>query len=189
MLIFWAGTILDAILNAPGSWHDSRVALPVYERLLHNTPEGSYLVADTAFPCGTSRVSGKIKAPLKQGDHLSSNLLLRTEQLAFDRQLLSYRQTAEWGMRALQGAFGRLRVPLDVDADHRFLLLRVIVWAHNLRTTRVGINQICSVYCNIWKEADGEEIWQGFASIMFGDLRKHDRVARFHTMAVEQDEE
>ena len=50
-----------------------------------------------------------------------------------------------------------------------------------------GINQICSVYCNIWREADGEEIWQGFASIMFGDLRKHDRVARFHTMAVEQE--
>jgi len=90
MLIFWAGTILDAILNAPGSWHDSRVALPVYEQLLHNTPEGSYLVADMAFPWGTSHVSGKIKTPLKQGDHLSSNLLLRTEQLAFDWQLLSY---------------------------------------------------------------------------------------------------
>jgi len=92
-------------------------------------------------------------------------------------------------MRALQGAFGRLRVPLDVDAVHFFLLLRVVVQDHDLRTTRVGINQICSVYCNIWKEADREEILQGFASIMFGDLRKHDRVARFHTMAVEQDEE
>ena len=88
--IFWAGTILDAILNAPGSWHDSHVALPVYEQLLHNTPEGSYLVSDTAFPQGTSCVSGKIKAPLKQGDHLSSNLLLRTERLPFDWQLVSY---------------------------------------------------------------------------------------------------
>ena len=80
-------------------------------------------------------------------------------------------------------------MPLDVDADRQFLLLRVVVQAQNLRTTRVCINQICSVYCIIWREADGEEIWQGFASIMFGDLRKHDRVARFHTMAVEQDEE
>ena len=106
IFIFWAGTILDAILNAPGSWNDSCVALPVYERLLHNTPEGSYLVADTAFPHGTSHVSGKIKAPLKQGDHLSSNLFLRTEQLAFDQQLQSYQQTAKWGMHALQGAFG-----------------------------------------------------------------------------------
>jgi len=53
----------------------------------------------------------------------------------------------------------------------------------------VSINQIFSVYCNIWSEADREEFWQGFSSIMFEVLRKHDRVARFHTMAVEQDEE
>jgi len=39
ILIFWEGVILDAILNAPGSWHDSCVALPVYEQLLHNTPK------------------------------------------------------------------------------------------------------------------------------------------------------
>ena len=76
-----------------------------------------------------------------------------------------------------------------MDADHCFLLLRVVVWAHNLRTTRVGINQIHSVYCNIWRDADGDEIWQGFASMMFGALRRHDRVARFHTMSVEKDEE
>ena len=44
-----AGTILEAILNAPGSWHDLWVALPVYERPINNTPEGFYLVADTAF--------------------------------------------------------------------------------------------------------------------------------------------
>ena len=30
ILIFGAGTILDAILNSPCSWHDSYVALPVY---------------------------------------------------------------------------------------------------------------------------------------------------------------
>lgn len=30
------------------------------------------------------------------------------EATAFNRELLSYRQTAEWGMRAIQGSFGRL---------------------------------------------------------------------------------
>ena len=45
------------------------------------------------------------------------NLLLRTEWLAVDQQLLSYQQTAEWGMCAVRGAFGRLRVPLDVNAE------------------------------------------------------------------------
>ena len=61
----WTGTILDAIINAPGSWHDSRVALPVYAHLRRDTPDGPYLVADTAFPRG-SRLSGKIMAPLNK---------------------------------------------------------------------------------------------------------------------------
>jgi hypothetical protein len=36
------------------------------------------------------------------------------ERVAFDRELLSYRQTAEWGMPGLQGSFGRLRIPLEI---------------------------------------------------------------------------
>jgi hypothetical protein len=39
------------------------------------------------------------------------------EAMAFNHELLSYRQTAEWGMRAIQGSFGRLRLPLDCDDD------------------------------------------------------------------------
>ena len=91
-------------------------------------------------------------------------------------------------MHALWGAFGQLRVPLDVNAEQQLLLLRVIAQAHNLRTARVGINQIYSVYCNIWRHADGEAIWHDFASMMASELQKNDQVARFHTMAVEQDE-
>jgi len=62
-------------------------------------------------------VDKKLKAPLKQGDVLPRSLLHHTECLALDHQLLSYRQTAEWGMWALHGGFGHLRVPLTVDAD------------------------------------------------------------------------
>ena len=125
-------------------------------------------------------------APLKQGDCLPSNPLRWMERLAFDRQLLSYCQTAEWGMRALQGAFGQLRVPLDVDPGCRFLLLKVIAQAHNLL---VDFNEICSVYCDIWRQADEDATWAGFASMMFGELCRNDQVARFHTIAVAQEEE
>jgi len=162
--------------------------LAVYEQLLHNTPKGSYLVSDTAFPQGTSRVSGKIKAPLKQGDHLSSTCFSGVSSWHLIGSF-SHTTNSRVGMHALWGAFGRLRVPLDVVGGSPFPPAESSGMGSQLQTTRVGINQICSVYCNIWREGDGEEIWQGFASIMFGDLRKHDRVARFHTMAVEQDEE
>ena len=80
-------------------------------------PDGFYLVADTAFPSRMAHVDKKLKAPLKQGNVLPQSLLHCTECLALDCQLLSYRQTAEWGMQAFQGGFGHLRVPLTVDAD------------------------------------------------------------------------
>lgn len=107
-----SGEIIACNLNAPGSWHDSRVARPIYEKLRTETPEGYYLVTDTTFPCGTDQIHGRIRAPMKEGTRLSGNALERTEMLAFDRQLLSLRQAAEWGNRALQGSFGRLRIPL-----------------------------------------------------------------------------
>ncbi|CDO68934.1 hypothetical protein BN946_scf185000.g77 [Trametes cinnabarina] len=44
------GTLLHAVLNAPGSWHDSHVARDLYDLLLTKTPPGYYLVADTACP-------------------------------------------------------------------------------------------------------------------------------------------
>src|SRR5882672_7795293 len=102
---------MEVVLNAPGSWHDSHIACPVYEQLVNRTPDGSYLVANTAFPRGTAHVDKKLKAPLKQGDILPWSLLHCTERLALDHQLLYYRQTAEWGMWAFQGGFGHLRVP------------------------------------------------------------------------------
>jgi hypothetical protein len=41
-----AGLIIAARTNAPGSWHDSRVALPIYDSLRKNTPPGYYLIAE-----------------------------------------------------------------------------------------------------------------------------------------------
>ncbi|CAA7266010.1 unnamed protein product [Cyclocybe aegerita] len=61
------GEIIDAVVNAPGSWHDANVARPIFERLRTRTPPGYYLIADTAFPCGTQSIAGRIRAPLKAG--------------------------------------------------------------------------------------------------------------------------
>ncbi|KAG6808001.1 hypothetical protein H0H92_005724 [Tricholoma furcatifolium] len=110
-----SGEIITCKLNAPGSWHDSHVAHDIYERLRTKTPEGYYLVTDTAFPRGTDQIKGRIQAPLKEGAQLPSDPSIRQQLLEKNKQLLSFRQTAEWGNQALQGSFGRLRVPLEIQ--------------------------------------------------------------------------
>lgn len=169
-------------MNGPGSWHDSRVAQPIYDKLQDDTPAGYYLVADSAFPAGTPALKGRIHSPLKAGLRLSGSQEELDARMAFNRQLLSYRQTAEWGMRSLQGSFGRLRVPLEVnDVGRRADLLEICVRLHNLRARRVGFNQIRTVYMHEWC-ADGDQLhlWQSFEHILFSDQRKIDRVSRYH---------
>ncbi|KIM82644.1 hypothetical protein PILCRDRAFT_97457 [Piloderma croceum F 1598] len=82
------GTVIACKLNAPGSWHDSQVAHPIYEKLQTATPEGYYLVTNTAFPCGTSQIEGHICAPMTQGHHLPADLTEGRNLEQFDRQLV-----------------------------------------------------------------------------------------------------
>jgi hypothetical protein len=93
------------------------------------------------------QIDGKIRAPIKTGQHLRGTEHEIEEWLAFDCQLLSYRQTAEWGMRGLQGSFGHLGIPLEIGhQEERGDLLEICVRLNNLRAQKVGFNQICTVY-------------------------------------------
>ncbi len=88
-------------------------------------------------------------------------------------------------MCSLQGSFGRLRVPLEVnDVVRRADLLEICVRLHNLRARRVGFNQIQTVYMHEWC-ADGDQLhlWQSFEHILFSDQRKIDRVSRYHVLS------
>jgi hypothetical protein len=175
------GTVIACVINAPGSWHDAHVARPIFEQLRTQAPKGYYLVADSAFPRGAFLVKDKIKAPLKGGSVVPGDHQELTELLAFNRQLLSYRQTAEWGMRTIQGSFGRLRVPLPINDEnaHKELLetcLRLVC----LRACRVGISQIRNVYMPTWKASEDEELWENISEVMFGEIRRRDRVSRYH---------
>lgn len=131
-------------MNSPGSWHDSRVARTIYHKLEHNTPAGYYLVTDTAFPRGTLRVQDHIKAPIKSGTALPHDKRARDEFMQFNNQLLSYRQTAEWGNRGLQGSFGRLRMPLPINnISARGDLLEVCFRLYNLRARKCRYKGSC----------------------------------------------
>lgn len=108
------------------------------------------------------------------------------EKLVFNRELLSYRQTAEWAMRGLQGSFGRLRIPLEISRNQeRGDLLEICARLNNVRAELVGINQIRSVYMPLWKQTrEDEQMWMGFENMLFSEQRRCDRVARFHNIAI-----
>ena len=98
---------------------------------------------------------------------------------------MSYWQTAEWGNCGLQGAFGQLCLPLPIqNSDQHSNLLEIIVRLQNLRTRKVGFNQIQTVYMPIWKAGDQERIWNEFESMMFGELRNNDHVTQYHIEVV-----
>lgn len=176
-----AGVIIACNLNAPGSWHDARIARPIFRQLRDEVPDGYYLVADTAFPRGTADIAGRIRAARASGDALPSDAQERAAALAFDNQLLSYRQTVEWGMRQMRGSFGRLRIPLNIDDDaERGDMLETCVRMNNVRVLRVGISQIRSVYEPIWRGSEIAELWEHFERMTIRDIRQGDRVARFH---------
>jgi len=77
------GEIIACKLNAPESWHDSHVACPIYRKWYDQTPEGFYLVTNTAFPQGTDQIKGCIRAPMKEGTHLPADELECAEKLAY----------------------------------------------------------------------------------------------------------
>lgn len=176
------GEIIAASINHPGSYHDSRISWPIYDRLEEDTPETFWIAADSAFPHNVKRIQGKIYASLKSGARV------RQDQVKFFQEVVSFRQAAEWGMRAIQGSFGRLRLPLDVDdAPGRLVLLETVFRMYQVRVRMVGINQLKSVYSPIWTATDEDlKVWKHLDELFFPEIRKMDRVKKFH-LIVEQD--
>jgi hypothetical protein len=98
-----SGLIVACTVNTPGSWHDSTVAENggLYSDLkkFHDATGGK-CVADSAFflkRCPFIIKSGKRKVG-------------ETRVRAIEhRQATKLRQSAEWGMRAIQGSFPRVK--------------------------------------------------------------------------------
>ena len=89
------------------------------QSITKDTPDGFYVVSDTAFPCGTQSIAGWIQAPVKTGQCMQVTAKQIEELFAFNWELLSYCQTAEWGNCVLQGLFGHLQIPLEINDSQR----------------------------------------------------------------------
>lgn len=136
--------------NCPGSWHDARISAPLFKNLLteEGCPSPFRLVADSAFPC-TVQYRDKILSVPKVNSVRNDGSV---EEEIRNAVITKHRQPAEWGMHALQGGFGRLRMKLTSDVLVREKVLDVIWYLHNYRTRMVGINQTATVYQKLWQE-------------------------------------
>ncbi|ETP31755.1 hypothetical protein F442_19405 [Phytophthora nicotianae P10297] len=162
------GAILCALLNAPGSWHDAAVAQDLYGKLLNKTPEGYFAIADSAFPS---------RARILREQGLLDELEVLLE---INRELVSARQAAEWGMRSLHGSFARLKLPLPADdGEYRAIVLETCARLHQVRTRRMGINQIKTVYEKTWQDG-GRTLYEEFESMVFREIQASDRIKRYY---------
>ena len=142
------GTIPIAFFNVPGSVHDSQVAHwgRVYDKL-------GAVYANTGGKCTVDSAFGKVNRPFlikSSQDYLVSAMPTRHEQrvdIQRKRQATSMRQAAEWGMRAIQSSFPRLKDTFVYeDTGERRILMKMVCLLYNLRARTVGINQIKNVF-------------------------------------------
>ncbi len=144
------GTIPACFYNVPGCSHDSTVAdwgglYSKLERVYDQT--GLKCVIDSAF-C-TTNSNFLIKS---SQDYLTASPTAHTmeEQLldiAIKREATSMRQAAEWGVRAVQSLFLRLKDTLVYEErGERRRILTCLLLLYNLHARKVGMNQIRAVY-------------------------------------------
>jgi len=135
------GLIISCALNFPGCVHDSLVADygNVYEKLKDHVDRfGGKGVGDSAF------TSSRCPFIIKSARTLDNPTDYET---ALNEDATSLRQTAEWGMRAFQGSFPRLKEDIVYEENgERYLLLSSAVLLYNFRARYVGFNQIRSVF-------------------------------------------
>jgi len=136
------GTIIDCVLNCPGSMHDSELAYfgGVYQRLREQYEKhGGKCVMDSAFCSRGNAFVIKSAQDVTLGEDAQEYTMLC--------DATSMRQAAEWGMRALQGSFPRLKARLKYEEHgERKCIIQCIMLVYNFRARYCGINQIRTTF-------------------------------------------
>ena len=141
------GTICAALINTPGNCHDSKLASygtrSIYSKLDEWYEKyGVYCVMDSAF-CTWNRESCIKSVPRDRVTQVATS----KEDTHILDEALSLWQSAEWGMRALQGSMLRLKARwVYEERDERRVSLLMMVLLFNYRANNMDLNQIRSVY-------------------------------------------
>ena len=140
------GTIPICCFNVPGSVHDSLMAEwgSVYDKLGRvYACCGGKCTVDSAF----SRKSHPYLIKPSQTEFGEENCQEFAANVQLNAEATSMRQSADWGMRALQVSFPRLKDRFIYEEyGKRRVMFKMILLLFNLRVRRVGINQIRSTY-------------------------------------------
>ena len=143
VVLLWdpCGMIVDAVVNTPGNFHDSKSTLwgNVYDHI-STLPDGFKVVCDSAFET-RGFLSGKL-VKLKNADGGFA-------ETSYDKSLTHLRQSSEWGNGVLCNAWRRLRMPLPTNNTNRGLLLWSCILMHNFRTLTCDRNQIKTYFDNL----------------------------------------
>jgi hypothetical protein len=144
------GKIIMACINYPGSWHDSQVAAKLISKVIRAI--GNYcLCVDQGFP-RSGDCFGKFVGPVSKRQFKNIAPELRHIVMEKSNIYVSLRQASEWGMRALQATFGRLKTRLPSDEEKRREIILSVVLLHNFRTHHVGLNQIATVFNPLYEK-------------------------------------
>jgi hypothetical protein len=138
------GKIIYCAYNYPGSWHNSTVAQDLINIVVSQI--GTYaLCVDQGFP-RSGDLHDRFVGPMSKKMKKKLSPELAAYLLPLHERYISLRQASEWGMRALQGTFSRLKSRLTSDAEKRRKIIFSVILLHNFRTEIVGLNQIATVF-------------------------------------------
>jgi hypothetical protein len=106
---------------------------------------GGVCVVDSAF--ASSNVPYLIKSSQKIAHARTAH------DMVVQREATALRQAAEWGMRAIQGAFPKLKEALKYEEKgERGIILKLVPLLYNFRLEVVGLNQIQNTYVPEWSK-------------------------------------
>jgi hypothetical protein len=140
------GRIIHGLMNAPGSLHDSTLAEwgGIYKAL-------EEVFVRTRGVCCVDSAFASTNAPylIKSSDNTTT--CGDALELVRREQATSLRQAAEWGMRAIQGAFPRMKDAIRIEENgERAVILNLLPLLYNYRLAKVGLNQLRNVYVPSW---------------------------------------
>jgi len=138
------GKIRSAELNYFGTWHDAALGDKIGTSFINHAPDYCACV-DQGF-CRSGHMEGIFVGPISKRQRRALHPITKELVLKRHNTYVSLRQSSEWGMRALQGTFPRLKARLCSDFKDRGDLIESIIFLHNFRTELVGLNQIKTVF-------------------------------------------
>jgi len=139
------GKIKYGSVNNPGSWHDSPCSTTLRAKCIEKIKGTFKVCVDQGFKRGGDMWDIFV-GPMSASQWSKINPILKPYIRREMEIYISLRQASEWGMRALQGTFARLKTRLTSNRELRKTIITSIVLLHNYRTEFVGLNQIATVF-------------------------------------------